>query len=304
MPVLNTAAYLPDAIDSILGQTFGDLELIIADDGSSDASREIAASYARLDRRVRTLALQRDPSLTSGARAANAAVDAARGDYIARMDSDDIAAPDRLAVQLAHMQVRDLDICGGKCAMLGDPGRVEAHPESQDGILNELVFRSACVLSSLMLRAPLMREARFGLAESFEQYEFQTRIVFLGRWENVPGVVHHFRKHAASATHVFHQQKADSNWRLRFGYFFRRFPEATLEDFQVIHRIARAIPIETSDALATAARWLERLSRVDEAAVRAGMAKRWREVCDGARLDEAAIAALREPVAARIAAAP
>jgi len=304
MPVLNTAAYLADAIESVLGQTYGDFELIIADDGSSDASPEIAAFYAQRDRRVRTLALQRDTALLSGARAANAAIAVAQGDYIARMDSDDIAAPERLALQLAHMRARDLDICGGKCAMMGEPGRVAPHPVSQDAIVNELVFRSACVNSSLMLRAGLMREARYSVADAFEQYEFQTRIAFLGRWENVPEVVHHFRKHPQSATHVHSAQKADSSWQVRFRYFFRRFPEAALEDFQVIHRIARTIPIETRAALESAARWLERLSRVDEAGARARMAGRWQETCDTARLDAAVVAALREPVAARISAAP
>ena len=96
---------------------FTGVALIVVDDGSADGSPEIASGYARRDRRVRHIALQRDPSTTSGARASNVGIGLAQGDYIARMDADDIAVPGRLALQLELMRRRQVDVCGGRAMM-------------------------------------------------------------------------------------------------------------------------------------------------------------------------------------------
>src|SRR3984957_11171992 len=119
MPVLNAEPFLGAAIGAIVGQTFGDFELIVVDDGSDDASLAIAGRYGLADHRVRVFALSRDPAIESGARAANVGIDEARGDYIARMDADDIAAPDRLAVSLAWLTGHGLDACGGQLTRFG-----------------------------------------------------------------------------------------------------------------------------------------------------------------------------------------
>jgi glycosyltransferase involved in cell wall biosynthesis len=304
MPVLNTASYLPEAIDSILGQTFGDLELIVVDDGSSDSSREIAAEYARRDPRLRQIVLQRDAAGLSGARAANAGIAIAEGEYIARMDSDDIAMPGRLAAQLAHMSARGLDVCGGQSVTFGERERVLWHPQSRAGIRNELVFSSATINPTLVVRAELMREARYSEKDAFEQYEFQTRIFFRGRMENTGEIVHRFREHPQSATRVFRSQKAASNWQLRFRYFFRLFPNATLDDFRAVHKVARMIPIDDPKQLETAGHWLWRLSRVEEHKVRERMLRRWRETCDAAVTPPEVTRRLEEDVADLIAGFP
>src|SRR5581483_1603645 len=98
----------------MLAQTMGDLELIVVDDGSHDRSCDIARDFERGDRRVRVVALPRDPATMSGARASNVGLEHARGDFIARMDADDIAPRTRLADQLATLRERDLDVCGGQ----------------------------------------------------------------------------------------------------------------------------------------------------------------------------------------------
>ncbi len=125
MPVLDAAPFLPAAIELILSQSFADLELIVVDDGSADASLAIAGRHALADHRVRVFALTRDPATESGARAANVGIDVARGDYIARMDADDIAEPDRLAVTLDWLIAHRLDACGGQLVRFGErPGPV------------------------------------------------------------------------------------------------------------------------------------------------------------------------------------
>ena len=94
MPVYNAEAFLSQAIDSILGQTFSDFEFIIINDGSTDRSKEIINSYP--DKCIVYLENEINKGLVF---TLNRAIAAANGEYIARMDSDDICLPERLDTQ-------------------------------------------------------------------------------------------------------------------------------------------------------------------------------------------------------------
>ena len=92
MTVYNTARYLPEAVESILNQTLSDFELIIIDDGSTDGSGELLERYAAQDRRIR---LVRRENRGIGA-SRNEALSLATGEFLAVMDSDDVALPGTL----------------------------------------------------------------------------------------------------------------------------------------------------------------------------------------------------------------
>jgi glycosyltransferase involved in cell wall biosynthesis len=105
IPAYNAAQHLPEAIESVLQQSAGVLEIIVADDGSADGTRDVAAAYP-----VRLLALARGG--VSVAR--NAAVDAANGEWLAFLDADDIWLPGKIGVQLAAAEDQpavDLILC-------------------------------------------------------------------------------------------------------------------------------------------------------------------------------------------------
>lgn len=103
LPVYNCAPFLGEAINSVLAQTFGDFELLIIDDGSTDNSANIIRSY--VDERIRLISNDRNLGLIASL---NKGIDLARGSFIARMDGDDRMHPERLAKQVK--------------AMLADPG--------------------------------------------------------------------------------------------------------------------------------------------------------------------------------------
>lgn len=103
MPVRDRAGPLREAVASVRAQTRGDWELLIVDDASTDGSAAAAAALAAADPRIRALALPR-PHGAAGAR--NAGLAAARGRYVAFLDSDDAWHPDKLARQLAFMRAR------------------------------------------------------------------------------------------------------------------------------------------------------------------------------------------------------
>ena len=104
LPSYNRAHILPRAIESILGQTYKDIELIIVDDGSSDNTAEVVGSFS--DSRI--VYVRQENAGACAAR--NNGIAHARGDYIAFQDSDDIWHQDKLEKQLATLQNTGADI--------------------------------------------------------------------------------------------------------------------------------------------------------------------------------------------------
>ena len=109
MPNYNTSVeYLSLAVDSILSQTYENFEFIIIDDCSTDESVDYLASIT--DPRVRVIRNDVNRGITASL---NVALDNARGDYIARMDSDDVSLPERFEKQIAFMEANpDVIVCG------------------------------------------------------------------------------------------------------------------------------------------------------------------------------------------------
>lgn len=110
MPAYNAERTLAEAIESILSQEFRDFELIIVDDGSSDGTAAIIDRYAQSDARIVKLVNAPNQGIS---RSRNRALWAARGEYVACLDSDDVAEPSRLGKQLEFM-TKNLD-----CVLLG-----------------------------------------------------------------------------------------------------------------------------------------------------------------------------------------
>ena len=108
MPAYNAERYIAESIDSVITQTIEDWELIVVDDGSTDATKDIIARYQKRDPRIRLLTT---PTNAGPAHARNIGLDHARGDLIAFIDSDDIWYPEKTAKQLAAMERVHADIC-------------------------------------------------------------------------------------------------------------------------------------------------------------------------------------------------
>src|SRR4051794_29608800 len=100
LAVYNGERYLREAIDSILGQTFQDFEFLIINDGSTDSTREIILSYH--DPRIRLVDNEDNIGQT---RSLNRGLALAAGQFVARQDADDISEPERLASQVAFLEI-------------------------------------------------------------------------------------------------------------------------------------------------------------------------------------------------------
>ena len=98
IPVYNREAYVGAAIESVLRQSFQDFEILLIDDGSTDLSVEVLRSYD--DRRIRVVRNERNLGQPE---TRNRGLALARGQYVAMLDSDDVARPDRLSRQVAFL---------------------------------------------------------------------------------------------------------------------------------------------------------------------------------------------------------
>lgn len=136
----NNAATLDRAIDAILDQTVAELELIVIDDGSSDATPEVAARAMERDARVRFLPMERNLGI---ARSLNEGLRAARAPVVAVQDADDFSAPERLERQLAVLDARpEVAVVGTRMHEVDEAGRALAPRTSfAAGDVNEVLPR-------------------------------------------------------------------------------------------------------------------------------------------------------------------
>jgi len=147
MSLYNSERYLKEAIDSVLSQTLTDFEFIIIDDGSQDDGATIVASYD--DARIRFIS-QKNAGLPA---ALNKAISLAKGDFIARMDPDDICMPNRLATQYDYLCSHpDVAIVGSSAICIDEDG-IQLASISKE-VLHKLgdstVPESPCIHPSVM----------------------------------------------------------------------------------------------------------------------------------------------------------
>ena len=120
MQTWNSERFIAEAIESVLGQDFEDFELIIVDGASTDATKEIIERYAKQAPRIRVIFHERNLGIS---KAANDGIEAAKGKFIAQIDSDDVWAPDKLTKQLAVLERNEDLIVWSEGEIIDDTGR-------------------------------------------------------------------------------------------------------------------------------------------------------------------------------------
>ncbi len=122
MPVFNSALFLKDAINSVIGQTFENWELIIVDDFSTDNSVSIVQDLSKNNSRIKIIQLSKN---VGAALARNIGIDVASGDFIAFLDSDDIWLPEKLEVQLKQLKNSGSGISFSSCYLIDNFGKIK-----------------------------------------------------------------------------------------------------------------------------------------------------------------------------------
>lgn len=178
MPVFRAEAYLPQAIDSVLAQTYFNWELLILDDQSPDGAWEIAQRYARKDARIRCIQNEHNLGV---AQTRNRGIDLSRGEWIAFLDSDDVWHADKLERQLAAAARTDADLIYSAYAMFHDHDRRRAEylvpaKTSYKDMLRENVI--GC--STVLMRRSALGEHRFRSDFYHEDYSLWLELLRSG----------------------------------------------------------------------------------------------------------------------------
>ncbi len=205
MPVYNGEAYIKEAIDSIIAQTFTDWEFIIVNEyGSNEVVTNILHDYEKQDSRIRVIQnetrLRIAESLNVGLRAAN-------GEYIARMDADDISGKDRILNQVKYLdEHQEIDICGMKVDMFGESTwdwKVYSDPEY---LRCSCLFYTPFIHPTIMMRSSSIRKYNLEYDKTFfytEDYEFFERASHLLNYTNLEiPKSYHYRYLSTNATNV------------------------------------------------------------------------------------------------------
>lgn len=149
MSVYNGELFLADSVDSVLAQDFTDFELIIIDDGSTDLTAEVLSKYT--DPRIRVISNQVNIGV---ARSINKGLKLARGEYIARMDSDDICFSHRLRVQVDFLDKHpDIFLCGAWMSPMHQPSIVWKTPVKHNEIACRLLFENCINQPTVIMRS-------------------------------------------------------------------------------------------------------------------------------------------------------
>ncbi len=229
MPSYNCGNYICEAIDSVLGQSLSNFELIIVDDCSNDKTAEILTSYEdpRIVRIVNKSNL--GPSMSR-----NIALNYAQGNYVAIMDADDVSLPQRLQKQVRYLeQHSDVGIIGSWTRTIDRAGReVETLRRSNcDALLKwETLFSPQFTHSSVMCRSQLLQMSggypSFNLAED---YDLWSRLFFLTKFSNFQDVLVLYRSHNESISEI-NSQNLDRYTRKVSMELISRFTQQDVEE--------------------------------------------------------------------------
>ncbi len=231
MPCYNAAATLEEALDSLARQTFSDFEVVAVDDGSEDATLQILRTWAARDRRFRVLSCSHGGVIA----AANAGLEVCRGDYIARMDADDRALPDRLAEQAAYLDAHP-EVAVVSSLVRGFPqGDVREGFRiyiewlnslvSDEDIRREIFVESPLPNPSVMMRREWL-ERMGGYQERGwpEDYDLYLRLYLAGAcFAKIPSVLLEWREHPQRLTRTDSRYSVENFLRCK-AYYLARGP--------------------------------------------------------------------------------
>ena len=291
MPAYNCKAYLAEAIETILGQSYCDFEFLIIDDGSSDGSDTLLSSYARRDRRIVAVFNKANTGLIG---ALNRGLALARGEYVARMDADDISRSTRLEKQVAFLDSHpNVDVCGCWLQLFGDSDNtVWSYPEDHRTIRCLLLFHSSMPHATVMFRRSVFFDHHLHYDAGYEHaedYALWVKASEYIRFANIPEVLYLYRRSGDNVTLTRGQEKMATMSRIRREQL-RRLGIEFGEDEFALHELISAWGFQPSQVFVRGTEsWLYKLRAANnishmypEPEFSALLGTKWFECCQAA----------------------
>lgn len=242
MSVFNGERHLRESIESILNQTFSGFEFIVIDDGSTDKTPEILKEYAKKDSRVKAIANKENIGLT---KSLNKGIKAAKGEYIARMDANDISVPERLEKQASFMESHpEIGLVGAYAQFIDEKGNYLNRINQPKKLINprQLFFDSQICHSSIMVRKDILEKIG-GYDEKFlysQDCDLVLRIARISKIAAIPEILILWRnqKNSISTKKKWSQVKFETlacikaiSYNLYPKYYYLFFPIFFLKIF-------------------------------------------------------------------------
>lgn len=224
MPVYNGASFLREAIQSVLDQTFSDFSFLIINDGSTDKSDKIIKKFN--DRRIRYVSHEFNRGLIA---TLNEGLELATGEYIIRMDADDISFPQRFEKQIAFMEANpDIAISGTSLSVIGS-NELIAYPETNEACKVMLLYNTVMGHPSVIMRREQILAAGLKFdctALHAEDYKFWTDAEIKGlKIGNLAEALVAYRKHGGQISAVAYERQQETVRQVRLEYVRHFFGE-------------------------------------------------------------------------------
>lgn len=176
----NAALYLRDSLDSIMRQAFKDFDVLLIDDGSMDDTSKIAIEYSNIDRRIKYYKNEKNIGLI---KTLNKGLSLAKGEYIVRMDADDIMFDDRLYKQVKYMDSNpECFVCGGQMEYIGGlTGMAPILPQKYEDLLYLSLINCPLYHPTTIIRNSAIKQFGLKYNDSYkhaEDYKFWSDIIF------------------------------------------------------------------------------------------------------------------------------
>jgi glycosyltransferase involved in cell wall biosynthesis len=265
MSVYNGEKYLREAIDSILNQTFTDFELLIMDNCSTDSSANIVHSYH--DQQISLVKNEKNLGIE---RSLNRGLHRAKGEYIARMDSDDISLPTRLETQIEFMDDHpNIALCGTQAETFGAKHFSIRNPISHNEIRAHGVFYCPVLHPTVMLRKSVLLENNLfydvsGDYTKAEDYELWTRLSEKHQLYNINEVLLKYRIHENQTWHRFRTRQIEATDRLQKKQLTRMGVGFSNEEFSLHAKIGNENFDPSPLFLKASRNWLMRISKENQ----------------------------------------
>ena len=214
MPVFNGEAFLREAIDSVLAQTYTDFVFLIINDGSTDNTEKIILSYN--DSRIQYVRNEINLKLI---KTLNKGLSLVTTKYVARMDADDICVPTRLERQIEYMESHpQVGLLGTWCQTIGaNKPAVIRYEENHEQICFKQLYQIQIVHPSCMMRMSVLQTLDNWFDEMYlhaEDYELFTRMSHVTRLANIPEVLHLYRKHENAVSVLYNKEQKQNSHRV------------------------------------------------------------------------------------------
>ncbi|MGI2027307.1 glycosyltransferase family 2 protein [Endozoicomonas acroporae] len=264
MPVFNAERFLYESVQSVLCQTHSELALILINDGSTDSSHDILLKIASIDKRVKVIS-QENQGIVA---ALNTGIEHAQGDYVARMDADDICYPDRFAKQLQFMERHSLDLCGSAIEFIGRGTGKRMYPETHDELfINLMTYGKTLAHPTVLAKSEVFKKFHYSSDyKDAEDLALWLDIAFNSDFKmgNYQEALLKYRVHEQQVSKEKKASQLDSTDRAISDFISQQYNEITCDELQANSFLSRPRKAAGEEAYQHHLSYLVKLKKVTE----------------------------------------